>query len=102
MTSADRRHLSQPPAAVTSDKGRPDERLRDLRCGRLTGLTTAHESIHAQAAHPSTAVSDRGVSPRMVKGRSKLRLAQRVASVVSCRPARCKAPTAWLTSSTVT
>jgi hypothetical protein len=30
----------------------------------------------------------------MVKGRSILRLAQRVASVVSCRPARCKAPTA--------
>ena len=30
----------------------------------------------------------------MVKGRSMLRLAQRVASVVSCRPARCRAPTA--------
>jgi hypothetical protein len=30
----------------------------------------------------------------MVKGRFILRLAQRVASVASCRPARCKAPTA--------
>jgi len=34
---------------------------------------------------------DHDVSPRMVKGRSILRLAQRVASVLSCRPARCKA-----------
>ena len=37
---------------------------------------------------------DRDVSLGMVKGRSMLRLAQRVASVVSCRPARWRASTA--------
>jgi len=45
----------------------------------------------SMAARP---FKDHDVSPRMVKGRSMLRLAQRVASVVSCRPARCRAPTA--------
>jgi len=35
----------------------------------------------------SRSFQDRAVSPRMVKGRSISRLAQRVASVVSCRPA---------------
>ncbi len=37
---------------------------------------------------------DHDVSPRMVKGRSMRRLAQRVASLVSCRPARWRAPMA--------
>jgi hypothetical protein len=51
------------------------------------------------AALPLRAVAhgrsnDRDVSPGMVKGRPMLRLAQHVASVVSCRPARWRAPTA--------
>jgi hypothetical protein len=37
----------------------------------------------------------------MVKGRCMFRLAQRVASVVSCRPARCRAPMARFLSATM-
>ncbi len=43
---------------------------------------------------PARPFQDHDVSPRMVKGRSMERLAQRVASVVSCRPARWRAPMA--------
>jgi hypothetical protein len=43
---------------------------------------------------PPRPFQDHDVSPRMVNGRSILRLAQRVASVVSWRPARWRAPMA--------
>ena len=39
---------------------------------------------------------DHGVRPRIWKGRCMLRVAQRVASVMSRRPARCRAPMARL------
>ncbi len=46
--------------------------------------------------HGRSEIVDHGVSRRMVKGRSVLRVAQRVASAMSLRPARRIAPTARL------
>src|SRR5258707_14514879 len=48
----------------------------------------------SEAVRRARPFQDHDVNPRMVKGRSMLRLAHRVASVVSWRPARCRAPTA--------
>ncbi len=45
-------------------------------------------------AYRESRALEHGLSPRMAKGRCMRRLAQRVASVVSCRPARWRAPMA--------
>ena len=66
------------------------------------GDRTEHSTAAAASMTGGTPFQDHEVSPRIVKGRSMYRLAQRVAWVVSWRPARRRAPIARFLSAAMT
>lgn len=90
--------------ASTGTKVLKNCKFDDPKPAKLPMKTAAyHLSLYEVATgrklldkHGRSEIVDHGVIPRMVKGRSVLRVAQRVASAMSLRPARRRAPIARL------